>query len=319
MNIKIDKEKIKRYLAFTMCGVVLGGELLVSKCESLNHSEKKCPITCIELSLGLDDKAINHQVTFATKDDGNNMAKYGVLKKAYINYDATYGSYKFDVNQANFNNVLKGCCYTVDENGDFVVTRLQLFREIIGTGVLSNGNYIQLRETKDSDMIVTGEKKDTVISSKNPITKYIMAIKYIGPIGSKRTDTLILEDRDGNKKEVFADLEDVSLDELKDLFKTYYYDDNVGYYKIDEDSFTEFMKTRMVDSKVYADISYFYEKGKSHEDVEVPNDWTKENERTYSKIMKVPAYDGFSFYYFNDYNQDSDLVYANSRIKKLVK
>lgn len=62
MNIKINKDKIKMFGTFTLVSAYMLGQLkLEVSCRETKHREELCPVTRLEMLLGLDTTAMDHQ------------------------------------------------------------------------------------------------------------------------------------------------------------------------------------------------------------------------------------------------------------------
>lgn len=315
--MNINKENVKKYAALSLCGIAIATSMVEIKCNQTIHSEKECPITRIELGLGFNEAAIKHQLLKAFNEPGNVSSTYGTLEKKYFAY-GVYNDLKSEKKfQASMLEDGHSSCFVVDENDDYNYEDIIFSRKIIGTGLMSSKNFVLLREAKKDDIIVIGKNVDDRAYTSDTVIRYVKAIKYIGPAGKNMPNAVVLEDRDGNKKEVIG--KNIKDEDLKDLFKTFYYDEKTGLYKIDEDLFVDFMRTRVVENKTYESLVVTYDEETHSQIAHVPEGCVQAANGMAMRITLSTPYEDFGLYEFEPSYLNDSLTVSDEIVRKLSK
>ena len=307
--MKINKENIEKYAALSLCGFAMAASLVSFKCEKTMHSKEKCPITRIELGLGLEEAAVKHQLAKAMTEQGNSSAKCGNLEKKYFRYDVledAKNGEKFD------ESILKkdyDSCIIRDENDNWKMEDITFACKNVGTGIMSKNNFLLLKEAKKNDDVIDNE------DSSNFAREYVEKIKYIGLAGKNVENAVALEDRDGVKKEVIAD--NLKENDLKDLFKTFYYDAEDGLYKIDESLFVEFIRSRVVESRSYVNLIVTFDQKTNTYTARVPEGCFLASNGLACEITLTVPYENFSLYNFKELDLENNLDQSNNITRKL--
>lgn len=307
--MKINKNNIEKYAALSLCGFAMAASMVSFKCEKTMHSKEECPITRIELGLGFEKSAIKHQLVRAMTESKSSSAQYGNLEKKYFRYDVledAKNGEKFD------ESILKkdyDSCIIRDENDNWKMEDITFACKNVGTGIMSKNNFLLLKKAKKNNDVIDNE------DSSNFAREYVEKIKYIGPAGKNVENAVVLEDRDGVKKEVIAD--NLKENDLKDLFKTFYYDAEDGLYKIDESLFVEFIRSRVVESRSYTSlIAKFDQKTNTHT-VTVPDGCFLAPNGLACKIILTVPYQNFSMYNFKALDLENNLDQSDNITRKL--
>ena len=239
----------------------------------------------------------------------SSSAKYGNLEKKYFRYavlEDTKKDEKFD------DSILKkdyDSCIIRDENDNWKIENITFACKNVGTGIMSKNNFLLLKEAKKNNDVIDNE------DSSNFAREYVEKIKYIGPASKNVENAVVLEDRDGVKKEVIA--YNLKENDLKDLFKTSYYDAEDGLYKIDESLFVEFIRSRVVESRSYTSlIAKFDQKTNTHT-VTVPDGCFLAPNGLACKIILTVPYQNFSMYNFKELDLENNLDPSDNITRKL--
>lgn len=309
MNFKINKDKIKMFGTFTLVSAYMLGQLkLEVSCRETKHREELCPVTRLEMLLGLDTTAMDHQENNIWKElntgDGV-FPKFGILEHKYISYGRILNP---------DGEIPKYSCLNVLDDGNMFEIIKDERCERVGTGYLTGDDYVELRSTRDTDILVTGEYSNAFAGVSSDIFKILNSINYIGPVGKGYPDVVVLEDRDGNKKEVVSLNNALTEEQVAKLFKTYYFDENDGFYKIDEDLFTEFMRTAFA-TREYANKIVTVDVVNGHKNITVtcPAGYVLNDKGLCYR--DINPYEDFSFYSF----RMADHLNKETYVRKLVK
>lgn len=319
MDIKIDKVKIVSYSSKILLGASIIGLIKIEGiCAKTKHREELCPITRLEMFLGHNEDAISHQKDkiydeLALEQDYENYPRLGTLERECICYTGIGNDFKEPVNYA---------CFNALDDGGFAFVENDIIRERVGTGLLTGDDYVQLREAKDKDALIVGEYNDNYVYASSKMYRLLNSINYIGPLGKNYPNSVVLEDRDGNKKEVVSLNSALTEEQVAKLFKTYYFDENDGFYKIDEDLFANFMRTSFV-TREYTDKVVRQEMVEDNGvqkltvDATCPDGYVEAaNGMCY---RDVNPYADFSFYSFRTVSRVETNDEAFKNVRKLVK
>ena len=328
MKIEI-KDNIIRYGAYTMCAVVMSATIGAAvQCRSIDHRDTLCPLTRMDLMMGFKKDALKHQYEAAynayREQENSGEPEFGVKKREYIDY-SSFEMKKRDVEKAKledsqFNFPWNSYYIYVGENSDVKKVLPELCLQTIGTGILTDNNFVQLRKAMSSDFFVTGQYVDNKLDSFNLVSNVIESVCFIGPVDTTYPEVTVLEDRDGNQKGVFFRDSFLSDDQHRNLFKTFYYDEEAGYYKVDENLFVNFMRNcgPFIERDYQDPIAVTSEDGKNIT-YKCPEGYTmNEYGRCYKDILNF--FPDFSFEYFVPCELQDEVNYIETpNVKKLVK
>ncbi len=320
MNIKISKEKLQRFASFAVLSAYMLTDLkVVVSCRGTNHREELCFYSKACVALGDGNRAIRHQKEeiYKTKNlDDYEYPRLGTLEHEYVN------SVPLNNNVEKFSEVSialhPSSCFNVSEDDSYVEVYSSIYRERVGVGLMTGNDYVQLRKSKNSDTVITGETQNQYFYTNSPLNEVITSINYIGPVGNNYPKAVVLEDRDGNKKEVASFGSYLSDTQLTKLFKTYYFDEKAGYYKIDEDLLVDFMRTAFV-SRDYANkiVTQVEKDGRVEETVSIPEGYVGgPNGVCY---RDTNPYADFSLYSFRTQSDIETNEEVNNNVRKLIK